>query len=340
MIILDTVIANKYNDVLSSLNIEVSKKIQGVFTVDEIIKKFGNFFFNRMFLDITAIDDYKNIANLQKLSMNINMDKVILPLDKDDQISDSQKFLSKLVSIGIYNFTKDKNSLMHLYKHPNIYRDVAYLQDLEDDDSGNIPSDNSAAISQTDHRYKILGIKNVTDSAGATTLVYLLRKVLNDYYRVMSLELNKRDFTYLKDKDSLSIKENELNETLAKYSAVDIFIIDLNKSKCEDICTDVLYLIEPSTIKLNELVLINNNIFIELKDKKVILNKSLLNEEDIADFEIETDLKIYYNIPPLNDKKDCSNILLPLLEKLGYIKEIVGPEKQEKKINKLFNLFK
>ena len=43
-----------------------------------------------MFLDITAIKDYKDLNNLQKLSMSINMDKVILLLDKDDQISDSK----------------------------------------------------------------------------------------------------------------------------------------------------------------------------------------------------------------------------------------------------------
>lgn len=340
MIALDTVIANKYNEFLSSLNIEVSKKLEGVFTVDEIIKKFGNFFFNKMFLDITAIEDYKNLSNLQKLSMNINMDKVILLLDKDDQISNSKKFLSKLVNMGIYNFTKDVNSLMHLYKNPNIYRDVAYLQDLEEEEDDNKSSDASTAVSHTDHHQKILGIKNVTDSAGATTLIYLLKKTLSDYYSVMSLELNKRDFTYLNDKDSISIKESELEGTISKYNAVDIFLIDLNKSKREDICTDIIFLIEPSTIKLNELVLINKDIFMELKDKKVVLNKSLLKEDDISDFEVETGLKLFYTIPPLNDKEDCSDILLPLLEKLGYIKQAEPVEEQEKKINKLFNFFK
>ena len=129
---MDTVISNKYSDVLSNLDIEVSKKLEGEYTVDEIISTFKNYFFNKMFLDITAIEDYKDITNLQKLSMALNMDKVILLLDKDDPISDSNKFLSKLVSIGIYNFTKDKDSLMYLYTNPNIYRDVAYLQTMDD----------------------------------------------------------------------------------------------------------------------------------------------------------------------------------------------------------------
>lgn len=33
---MDTVIANKYSDILSTLNIEVSKKLEGVYEVDEI----------------------------------------------------------------------------------------------------------------------------------------------------------------------------------------------------------------------------------------------------------------------------------------------------------------
>ena len=66
---MDTVISNKYSSILNELNIEVSKKLEGEFEVDEIINTFKNFFFNKMFLDITAIKNYKDLTNLQKLSM-------------------------------------------------------------------------------------------------------------------------------------------------------------------------------------------------------------------------------------------------------------------------------
>ena len=108
---MDTVVGNKYISILNELNIEVSKKIEGEFEASEIINTFQNYFFNKMFLDITAIKNYKDLTNLQKLSMGINMDKVILLLDAEDPISDSSFFLSKLVGMGIYNFTKDKNNL-------------------------------------------------------------------------------------------------------------------------------------------------------------------------------------------------------------------------------------
>lgn len=320
---MDTVISNKYSSILNELDIEVSKKLEGEYTVDEIISQFKNFFFNKMFLDITAIKDYKDLTNLQKLSMSIDMDKVILLLDKDDSISDSEPFLAKLVNMGIYNFTKDKNSLMYLYTNPNVYRDVAYLQKIDTGENNSSTTDSSHLVPSR----RIIGIKNITDSAGSTSLIYMLKKVLSNYYSVMALEVDKRDFTYFKDKDTLTVKSDEISTVIDKYNSIDIFLLDLNKSNKDYLCTDVLYLIEPSILKLNKLAIINPNLLNEIKGKKVVLNKSLLKESEIADFEVETRIKIYYNIPPLNDKEDNSNILSPLLAKLGYIKE----ESSEKK---------
>lgn len=322
---MDTVISNKYSSVLNELDIEVSKKLEGEYTVDEIISQFKNFFFNKMFLDITAIKDYKDLTNLQKLSMSIDMDKVILLLDKDDSISDSEPFLAKLVNMGIYNFTKDQNNLMYLYTNPNIYRDVAYLQKIDTGENNNTTTDSSYSVSNK----RIIGIKNITDSAGATSLIYMLKKVLSSYYSVMALEIDKRDFTYFKDKDTLTVKDDEINNIISKYNSIDIFLLDLNKSNKDYLCTDVLYLIEPSILKLNKLAIINPKIINDIKGKKVVLNKSLLSESEIADFEVETRIKVYYNIPPLNDKKDNSDILSPLLEKLGYIKKSEETEKKK-----------
>ena len=322
---MDTVISNKYSSVLNELDIEVSKKLEGEYTVDEIISQFKNFFFNKMFLDITAIKDYKDLTNLQKLSMSIDMNKVILLLDKDDSISDSEPFLAKLVNMGIYNFTKDQNNLMYLYTNPNIYRDVAYLQKIDTGENNNTTTDSSHSVSNK----RIIGIKNITDSAGATSLIYMLKKVLSSYYSVMALEVDKRDLTYFKDKDTLTVKDDEINNIISKYNSIDIFLLDLNKSNKEYLCTDVLYLVEPSILKLNKLAIINPKIINDIKGKKVVLNKSLLSESEIADFEVETKIKVYYNIPPLNDKKDNSDILSPLLEKLGYIKKSEETEKKK-----------
>lgn len=81
----------------------------------------------------------------------------------------------------------------------------------------------------------------------------------------------------------------------------------------------------------------SGKVFGLLKGKKVVLNKSLLEDKDISEFEVESNLKVYYNIPPVNDKKDNSNIILPLLEKLGYVKSV---ETEEPKRRGLFDFFK
>ncbi len=41
---MDTVISNKYSSILNELDIEVSKKLEGEYTVDEIISKFKKYF--------------------------------------------------------------------------------------------------------------------------------------------------------------------------------------------------------------------------------------------------------------------------------------------------------
>ena len=84
---MNVMIYNKYKELLLGLNIDVMKSMEGIFNVDEIIDTFSNFYYDKMILDITAIRDYQNIDNLQKLAMNINMDNVVLLLDDSPESS-------------------------------------------------------------------------------------------------------------------------------------------------------------------------------------------------------------------------------------------------------------
>ena len=58
---MNVIIANKYQSMLDSLNIDVIKRLNGQFDVDDIINQFQNFFFQRMILDITALKNYKDV---------------------------------------------------------------------------------------------------------------------------------------------------------------------------------------------------------------------------------------------------------------------------------------
>lgn len=327
---MNVIVANKNKSLLDSLEIDVIKRLDGEFTVDELIKTFSNFFYNKMFLDITAIKDYQNVNNIQKLAMNMNMDKVILLLDDNPETS-SSSYLSKLISVGIYNFTRNHEGLMYLYNHTNTYRDVAHIHQLQ-----NITTQINERIIEK-QRY-ILGIKNVTTNAGATTLIYMLKKELSNHYNVLAIEVDRNDFMYFKDKDMISVRSNELGNTIMQYQDKDVILVDLNESNEDSVCNDVLYLIEPSTIKLNHMILIDRRIFERLNGKKIILNKSLLSEDDVNQFERESSSKIYYSIPPLDDKKDNSSILLPFLSKLGFVKKVETYEEEPQ--NKKFSLFK
>ena len=55
-----------------------------------------------------------------------------------------------------------------------------------------------------------------------------------------------------------------------------------------------------------------------IKDKKVILNQSLLSSKDVLDFEYESKLKIFYNMPPLDEREQNNEILRDFLSKLGF----------------------
>ena len=78
----------------------------------------------------------------------------------------------------------------------------------------------------------------------------------------------------------------------------------------------------------------NRRVLEELKGKKIILNKSLLSNSDIMDFEYEGKTKVFYSIPPLNDRAKNS-ALATFLGKLGIVQN-----KDNKSDGKIFGLFK
>lgn len=326
---MNVIVANEAKDMLSQLDIDVIKSIDGVHSADEIVEMFKNFFYARMILDVTAIKDYTDITNIQKISIGLDADKIILVLP-NNEMSTSSSYLSKIISMGIYNFTTNLDGIKYSLEHPNVYKDVAHIQQL---------NDLSSTINEkvlTDGS-RILGIKNVTDHAGSTTLIYMLKKELEQTYgmTVIALEVNRHDFLFFNDKNMISVTDEQLMTELVKHKEASIILIDLNDSDNDGVCSDVLYLIEPSSLKLNKLMRRNRRVFEELRGKKLILNKSLLTNSDIMDFEYEGKTKVFYNIPPLNDRVR-NDVLSDFLSKLGLLNKT--EEKEDS--GKIFGLFK
>ena len=325
---MNVIIANEAKAMLSTLDIDVIKSVDGVHTADEIVEMFKNFFYARMILDITAIKDYNDITNIQKISIGLDADKIILLLP-NNEASTSSSYLSKIISMGIYNFTTTVDGIKYFLEHPNTYKDVAHIQQLNDLST----TINEKVVAGS----RIIGIKNVTDHAGSTTLIYMLKKELEQSYgmSVVAIEVNRHDFSYFNSSNMISIDDEHLMTEIVKHNDVAIILVDLNDSSNEGACSDVLYLIEPSSIRLNKLMKRDRRIFDELKGKKIVLNKSLLSNSDIMDFEYEGKTKVFYNIPPLNDRVK-NPVLSDFLSKIGLINKTSEKESG----GKIFGLFK
>ena len=135
---------------------------------------------------------------------------------------------------------------------------------------------------------------------------------------VVAIEVGKRDFMYLNDKELISTTEDDLSSVILRNRDKQVILVDLNKTE-PTICTDVIYLLEPSFIKLNKLMFRDRKVFERLKGKKIILSKSLLSSSDMAELEYEAKTKFFYNMPVLDDRRNNTEILEDLLIRLGIV---------------------
>ena len=157
---MNVIIANKYKDMLMQLDIDVIKSIEGVYDAEEISNMFKNFFFQSMILDITAIKDYENVDNLKKLSNGIDMKKIILILD-DSPEATAPHYIAKLISMGIFNFTRNKEGIKYLLQKPNTYDDVKALAEV------NTPEFMPPVVETKKEKHRLFGKKEEPKNEGS-----------------------------------------------------------------------------------------------------------------------------------------------------------------------------
>lgn len=316
---MNVIISNERQAELSNLDIEIIKSIHGIFDADELVQMFSNFFFGRMILDLTALKNYQDVRNLQKFSMSLDVEKIIVLLPDNPECL-APRFLSRLISMGIYNFTTNLDGVNYLLTNPNTYRDVAHLHQIDDSVAPTVVSESGNTIINNiiSTGTFILGIKNVTEHSGATMLVYMLKKELKNMGKsVLAIEVDKRDFMYFNDKEMISIDNNNLANELLKHKDVGVILIDLNKDGNIEVCNEVLYLVEPSTIKLNKLMRRDRKAFEKLAGRKIVVAQSILSDNDVREFEYEANIKTFFTMPPLDERVNNSEVLQNLLNKLG-----------------------
>lgn len=354
--IMNVIVANEKQNLLSNIDVDIIKSINGVFESSELVDMFKNFFYSKMILDVTALKQYTDVQTYETLASGLDTNKIIFLLPEGSSLC-TPRFLSSLIDKGIYNFTTNLNGIKFLIKKSNTLKDVENIKKMAEGSSKPAPSneqvnnqetseienhqENSEAESQsnTQDSRVVLGFKSVTESAGTTTLIFMLKKELIMTYgseKVIAIELGKNDFSLFNDQGMISSSDTGIKEELARHTDKSVVLVDLNSCNDTSFCDEIIYLIEPSTIKLNKLVRDNKIIFSKLVDKRVMLNQSLLLASDVSDFEKESGLKIIYNMPPLDERKRNS-IINDFLVHLGLLKD---NSKGDGNSNKIFGLFR
>ncbi len=328
---MNVIVANKKQSDLANLDIDIIKSLNGEYEATELVEMFKSFFYSKMILDVTAIKNYNELDPYEIISKGLVADKIIFLLPEGSKLC-TPNFLSHLIDLGIYNFTTDLNGVKYLLKKSNTLQDVEHIKNMANSNNNNDDVNNSDSKEEKTSNFiqtsvkvndgvTVIGFKDVTEHAGATSLIYMLRKELTHVYGndgVIGLELNKNDFMYFNDKNLLSIKENEVKSAISSHPEAKIVLVDLNTAVDDSCCGDIIYLIEPTTIKLNKLIQRNKTIFSKLQGKKVVLNKSALLNNDVSDFEGEASIKVFYNMPSLDERKR-NEIINDFLVRLGLL---------------------
>lgn len=355
---MNVIVSNEQQSQTANLDVDIIKSITGAYSSIELVEMFKNFFYSKMVLDVTSIKNYQNILEYKTLADGLDPDKIIFFIPEGSSLC-TPNFLAKLVTLGIYNFTTNIDGVKYLLKKSNTFNDVAHIQQM----GGGVieelqqpqqpdPAEQGAQAQQGTvvapaHHVQVqqgsmartvkVGVRNVTDHAGATSLIYMFKKELTSVFgesNVVAIEINKNDFQFYNDKNMISTTTNDIKTVIERYNGVSVLLIDLNDFEDNTICDDVLYLLEPSTLKLNKLIRKNKHIFGKIKDKKIVFNQSLLTSKDISELEYEAGIKSFFNLPPVNDRKK-NEIVTELLAKLGLL-QITGGNNS----GKIFGLFR
>lgn len=341
---MNVIVANEQQNNLANLDVDIIKNLSGCYEAAEIVETFKSFFYNKMILDVTAMKQYQELQTYKTLVAGLDPEKIVFLLPEGSSLC-TPNFLGHLISLGIYNFTTNLNGVKYLLKKSNTLQDVENIQKMasieeKKEESEEKEENKFVGISEKSLTgTKIVGFKDVTEHAGATTLIYILKKELASTYgkdNVVALEVGDSDFQLLNDKQMISVQEQEVKNAISKLEDAKIILVDLNNCADDSFCGDIIYLMEPTTLRLNKLVRRNQNIFQKLKNCKVVLNKSLLLNNDVSDFEGEAGIKVFYNLPPLDERKRNA-IVHDFLSKLGLIHKT---DENTGESNRIFGLFR
>ncbi len=125
------VISNKLKEVVESSKIGDTdyKYAQGYYSATDCIRTLSKLEFDYLILDITALKDAFQLSVWKDFRDFFDPTKTIILLEQTKSYSNAE-FLSMLITMGFYNFTKTGEGLVRLLERPNTYQDVSKYQKM------------------------------------------------------------------------------------------------------------------------------------------------------------------------------------------------------------------
>lgn len=304
---MNVIVSNKYRNELRNIGIDISGVLEGSFTSEQIINAFSNYYYERIILDITSIQNYNNFQHLldelKKIFSILDVDKTILFIENIPEFNNAIA-INNLLNLKIYNYAFELNDVIELYNNPRSSLDIQ----------------NSINMPEINIKSRVIGVKNITSNAGATTLVYMMMKELSKKYDVKCIEINKNDFKYFQKENMISVSSEVFIDEVLKEPYPDVIFVDQNDYDNDFIIKEKIYLLEPSILKFNKALDLKADLLEFLQDKKVVFNRTSMSLPKLLEFEKENNIKSFDIIRNVNEKDRINLQILNLLTKLGFDK--------------------
>ena len=113
---MNVIVSYKKKDIIDNANIDAIKDLNGLFNVADLIDKFKNYFFSKMILDATSVENFASREVLTQLVDGIGADRLIILLPQTPPPPDEFKKL--LIDLRIYNFSNDINDIVKFIDTP------------------------------------------------------------------------------------------------------------------------------------------------------------------------------------------------------------------------------
>ena len=136
---MNVIVSNRQKEIIDNANIDAIKDLNGLFNVNDLINKFKNYFFSRMILDATSVENFASREVLSTLADEIGSEKLIILLPSSPE--PPLEFKKLLIELKIYNFTTNIEDVVRFIERPNTYEDA--IKQIDYAFSGDVYVDNS-----------------------------------------------------------------------------------------------------------------------------------------------------------------------------------------------------